>query len=75
MTFFKRLAFLILFILLLGSCVGQHNSAPNTGKNLDDDRIYGIGTTPRQLEMTYPEDTTGEVATRINKIREILYPK
>ena len=61
-------------ILLLSSCFGQHNKAPNPGVNLESERIYGEkGAEPRQLSLKYDADD-GTVADRIVKIREKLYP-
>jgi len=60
-------------LLLLAGCIpGEHNSAPNEGKNLEDTRIYGNrGGDPKQLDQTYPTDPA--VDERANKIKEKFY--
>lgn len=60
-------------LLLLAGCIpGEHNSAPNEGKNLEDTRIYGNrGGDPKQLDKTYPTDPA--VDERANKIKEKFY--
>ena len=73
MKFLIKVLALSLILLLVPACVGEHNSAPNTGLNLKSKRIYGIGQKPLQLDKTYPEDTSGQVADRIAKIRAQLY--
>jgi hypothetical protein len=68
----------LLFVAL--ACValtafGEHNQpAPNKGKNLTDERIYGeIGEkTPRQLKKEW--DSPDGIAERMDKIRNKLYP-
>lgn len=63
-------------LLTLASCFGQHNNAPNEGVNLDNSRIYGVkGGEPKQLNNKYPDDESGEVAQRANKIRDKFFPK
>jgi hypothetical protein len=60
-------------LLLLAGCIpGEHNSAPNEGKNLEDTRIYGNrGGDPKQLDKTYPTDPA--VDERANKIKDKFY--
>ncbi len=60
-------------VLLFASCIpGEHNSAPNKGKNLDDSNIYGVrGGAPKQLDAEYPKDPA--VDARANKIKEKFY--
>ncbi len=72
----KILNILVLIaIMFFGACIGEHNKAPNKGRNLDSKRIYGNkGGTPLQLANKYPEDD-GTAAQRANKIREKLFPK
>jgi hypothetical protein len=61
--------------LLLASCFGQHNSAPNEGINLEDTRIYGEkGADPVQLKNKPPEDD-GTMANRSLALRDALFPK
>ncbi len=66
----------LLGLVTLASCFGQHNNAPNEGVNLDDTRIYGVkGGEPKQLNNKYPEDESGEVAERAEAIRNKFFPK
>ncbi|MDW7694745.1 hypothetical protein R9C00_08330 [Flammeovirgaceae bacterium SG7u.111] len=70
-----KTALILALPILLSSCFGQHNNAPNEGVNLDSERIYGVkGGEPRQLQLTYPDDD-GTQAMRAIKIREKLYPR
>lgn len=66
---------ILAMVLFLAACVGEHNSAPNTGLNLESKRIYGVGAEPAQLNKVYPEDEDGQAADRVAKIREKLYSK
>lgn len=60
-------------LLLLAGCIpGEHNSAPNKGKNLEDTRIYGNrGGDPKQLDATYEGDPA--VDARANSIKDKFY--
>ena len=74
------LAIALFGIILLGtsSCMRDQNKAPYEieGVNLESERIYGggEGAEPRQLGNKYP-DPTDETLTRIENIREKLFPK
>jgi len=71
--------FLKLFVLVvmvsLSACMGDHNQAPNDGVNLDSKYVYGTrGGEPRQLPNKYEEDD-GTQADRIANIRDKYFPK
>lgn len=74
MNFFNK-SLILGLVLGLAGCVGEHNQAPNTGLNLDSERIYGVSSEPAQLNKVYPEDEDGKVADRVAKIQLKLYPK
>lgn len=60
-------------LLGLSSCIGEHNSAPNSGLNHDSKRIYGNkGGEPKQLPNKYESDAA--VDERAAEIREKLFP-
>jgi len=66
----------IIFLVGLSSCMGDHNKSVLESPNQDSKRIYGVkGGEPLQLNNTYPEDETGEVADRIFNIRDKFFPK
>ena len=62
--------------MLLTSCFKQHNKAPSKGANLQSERIYGESreAPPRQLQVTWPDDESGEIQKRALAIQEKLYP-
>ncbi|MEN7548666.1 hypothetical protein AAG747_12140 [Rapidithrix thailandica] len=65
----------VIALFSLASCFGQHNKAPSKDVHKGSEWVYGqAGGPPRQLEITYPEDETGEVAEKIENIRHKLYP-
>ena len=66
---------MVVGIVSLSACMGQHNQAPSEGANLDSDRVYGQrGADPRQLPNKYEEDD-GTQADRIIAIQAKLYPE
>ncbi|MEM1137768.1 MAG: hypothetical protein AAGI07_18155 [Bacteroidota bacterium] len=68
--------FILLSTVMLSSCFGDHNKAVVEGVNKDSQRIYGDrGGEPRQLLAPYEEDETGEVADRIQNIKDKFFPE
>jgi len=72
--------FLVVALLLVGfsACKhGQHNQAQVPGINQEDERIWGPSreAEPKQLNVEYPADETGEVAQRIQSIRQKMFPE
>ena len=62
-------------VVIMSSCMGDHNQAPSEGVNLDSERVYGVrGGEPKQLKNEYPE-VTDETSEKIENIREKLFPK
>ena len=68
----KNILLIGALVICLSSCIEEHNKAPNTGINLESERIYGdIGGEPRQLKNEYPE-ASASLVDRIDNIRNKL---